>query len=79
VADFQAEYSAAANAPHIHVKLLARLGSSVDRRALARFEADAMVAAADNRMSAIVDAYNHAADQALSAVVADCIETLKAR
>jgi cholesterol transport system auxiliary component len=79
VADFQAEYSAAANPPNIHVKLLARVGSSSDRRVLASFEADAMVTATDNRMSAIVDAYNHAAGKALSAIVADCVETLKAR
>jgi cholesterol transport system auxiliary component len=80
VADFQAEYSAAAaNPPDIHVKLLARVGSTADRRVLARFEADATVAATDNRMSAIVDAYNHAADKALSVIVADCIDTLKAR
>jgi cholesterol transport system auxiliary component len=79
VADFQAEYPAAANPPDIHVRLLARLGSSTDRRVLARFEADAMVTATDNRMSAIVDAYNHAADRALSAIVADSVETLKAR
>jgi cholesterol transport system auxiliary component len=80
VADFQAEYgTTAANPPGIHVKLLARVGSSADRRVLARFEADATVAATDNRMSAIVDAYNHAADKALSVIVADCIDTLKAR
>jgi cholesterol transport system auxiliary component len=79
VADFQAEYSAAASPPNVHVKLLARVGSSADRRVLSRFEADATVTATDNRMSAIVDAYNHAAEQALSAIVADCIETLKAR
>jgi cholesterol transport system auxiliary component len=79
VADFQAEYSAAANPPNVHVKLLARVGGSADRRVLSRFEADATVAATDNRMSAIVDAYNHAADQALSAIVADCTDTLKAR
>jgi cholesterol transport system auxiliary component len=79
VADFQAEYAAAASPPNIHVKLLARLGSSADRRVLVRFEADAMVTATDNRMSAIVDAYNHAAEKALSAIVADSVETLKAR
>jgi cholesterol transport system auxiliary component len=80
VADFQAEYrTAAANPPDIHVKLLARVGSSADRRVLARFEADATVTATDNRMSAIVDAYNHASDKALSVIVADCVDTLKAR
>jgi ABC-type uncharacterized transport system auxiliary subunit len=80
VADFQAEYSAAAaNPPDIHVKLLARIGSSADRRVVARFESDATVASTDNRMSAIVDAYNHAADKALSIIIADCLDTLKTR
>ena len=79
IADFQAEYSAAADPPTIHVKLLARVGSSADRLVLSRFEADAIMAAADNRMGAIVDAWNHAADKALAAIVADCVETLKAR
>jgi ABC-type uncharacterized transport system auxiliary subunit len=79
VADFQAEYAAAAAAPSIHVHLLARIGSSTDRRVLARFEADAREPAAENRLSAIVDAYNRAGDKALASIVADCIETLKAR
>jgi cholesterol transport system auxiliary component len=66
VTDFQAEYSAAGGAPTVHVHLRARVGNSGDRRVLARFEPDVHEAAADNRMSAIVDAYNRAADQALS-------------
>jgi cholesterol transport system auxiliary component len=79
VADFQAEYSAAGSPPIVHVKLLARVGSSMDRRVLARFEADAREPAADNRMGAIVDAYNRAADKTLSSIVANCVDTLKAR
>jgi ABC-type uncharacterized transport system auxiliary subunit len=66
VADFQAEYSAAGGPPTVHVHLQARMGNSGDRHILARFEPDVREAAADNRMSAIVDAYNRAADQALS-------------
>jgi cholesterol transport system auxiliary component len=79
VADFQAEYSAAGSPPIVHVKLLARIGNSMDRRVLARFEADAREPAADNRMGAIVDAYNRAADKTLSSIVANCVDTLKAR
>jgi cholesterol transport system auxiliary component len=79
VADFQAEYAAAGAVPGVHVHLLARVGSSTDRRVLARFEADAREQATENRMSAIIDAYNRAGDKALSAIVANCIETLKAR
>jgi len=66
VSDFQAEYSAAGGPPTVHVHLRARVGNSGDRRVLARFEPDVHEAAADNRMGAIVDAYNRAADQALS-------------
>jgi cholesterol transport system auxiliary component len=66
VTDFQAEYSAAGGPPTVHVHLRARVGNSGDRRVLARFEPDVHEAAADNRMGAIVDAYNRAADQALS-------------
>jgi ABC-type uncharacterized transport system auxiliary subunit len=79
VADFQAEYAAAGTTPSVHVHLLARIGTSMDRRVLARFEADAREQAAENRLSAIVDAYNRAGDKALASIVADCVETLKAR
>ena len=53
----------------VHVHLLARIGSSGDRHVLGRFEADVQEAARDNRMSAIVDAYNRAAGQALAEIV----------
>jgi len=66
VADFQAEYSAAGGPPTVHVHLQARVGNSADRHVLARFEPDVHETATDNRMSAIVDAYNRAADQALA-------------
>jgi ABC-type uncharacterized transport system auxiliary subunit len=65
VTDFQAEYSAAGGPPTVHVHLQARIGNSADRHIVGRFEPDVREAAADNRMSAIVDAYNRAADEAL--------------
>jgi len=76
VADFQAEYSAAqgaegGGAPTVHVHLFARVGGSADRRVLGRFEADERQAAADNRLTAIVEAYNQAAGTALAKIVAD--------
>jgi cholesterol transport system auxiliary component len=74
---FQAEYSAAGGPPTVHVHFQARLGNSGDRHVLARFEPDVREAAADNRMSAIVDAYNRAADQALSDIAAGVAATLK--
>ena len=74
---FQAEYSPAGGPPTVHVHFQARLGNSGDRHVLARFEPDVREAAADNRMSAIVDAYNRAADQALSDIAAGVAATLK--
>jgi ABC-type uncharacterized transport system auxiliary subunit len=68
--DFQAEYTPAAAAPAVHVRLLARLGRSGDRHILGQFEADALQPAAQNRLTAIVDAYAQAADAALGEIVA---------
>jgi cholesterol transport system auxiliary component len=76
VADFQAEYASAAAAPTVHVHFLARLGSSGNRRILGQFEASARQPAAENRLSAIVDAYAHATDAAWGEIVAHAGETL---
>jgi cholesterol transport system auxiliary component len=76
VADFQAEYSTAGGAPTAHVHLRARLGSSGDRHVLGRFEPDVREAATDNRMSAIVDAYNRAADKALAEIAQSAAQAL---
>jgi cholesterol transport system auxiliary component len=79
VTDFQAEYAAAGGPPTVHVHLRARVGNSGDRHVLARFEPDVHEAAADNRMNAIVDAYNRAADQALSDIAEGVAAALKAK
>jgi ABC-type uncharacterized transport system auxiliary subunit len=81
VADFQAEYAASGSAggsgaPTIHVRLAARLGASGDRHVLGQFEADVRETAADNRLTAIVDAYDRAASAALGKIVADTGQTL---
>jgi cholesterol transport system auxiliary component len=76
VTDFQAEYTSAAAAPTVHVQILARVGNSGDRRVLGRFVANARQQAADNRLSAIVDAYARAADAALADIVAHADDTL---
>jgi ABC-type uncharacterized transport system auxiliary subunit len=86
VADFQAEYAGAAHAaggpadggtpPTVRVHFLARIGSSTERRIIARFEADARQPATANRLSAIVDAYDHAANQALMQIAASCAAAL---
>jgi cholesterol transport system auxiliary component len=81
VADFQAEYSGTKAAgdsgpPTIHVHLVARLGTSGDRRVIGQFETDVREPAADNRLTAIVQAYNRAASAALGRIVADTDQTL---
>ena len=63
----------------MHVRLQARIGSAGDRQVLARFEPDVHEAAADNRMSAIIDAYNRAADKALSEIAQGAAQTLAGR
>jgi cholesterol transport system auxiliary component len=75
VADFQAEYSAAA-APTIRVHMTARLGGANDRRVLANFDADALQPAADNRLTAIVNAYEKAVTSALAEIVAGTTRAL---
>jgi cholesterol transport system auxiliary component len=79
VTEFQAEYSAAAAPPSVHVHFLARVGTSADRHILGVFEANAADAASDNRMSAIIDAYNRAADQALAEIISGTMQTLSTR
>jgi cholesterol transport system auxiliary component len=79
VADFQAEYAAGGSAPTVHVHLLARVGNSGDRHVLGRFEPDIHEAAADNRMTAIVDAYNRAADKALDEIATGTAQTLSVK
>jgi ABC-type uncharacterized transport system auxiliary subunit len=76
VTDFQAEYASAAAAPTVRVHILARIGGSGDRRILGQFDASAAQAAADNRLTAIVEAFEHAADAALTEIVAHVDETL---
>jgi cholesterol transport system auxiliary component len=82
VANFQAEYGTTARAadggaPTVHVQLFGRIGSSADRRILGRFEADTRQPAAENRLDAIVEAYNQAANTALARIAADTAETLR--
>ena len=78
VVDFQAEYAAsgASSAPTAHVHLLVRLGNAGDRHVLGEFDADVRESATDNRLTAVVAAYNAAADQALAEIVGSVTETL---
>jgi ABC-type uncharacterized transport system auxiliary subunit len=58
------------------VHFTARLGTAGDRRILGSFQATAEQAAADNRLTAIVDAFERACDAALEQLVADTTRTL---
>ena len=78
VTDFEAEYQAGGGSPSVRVHLQARIGSSAERRIIARFEADAVKPAAANRMTAIVAAYNAAANEALMQLAAQSGEALSA-
>jgi cholesterol transport system auxiliary component len=65
VRDFQAEYAAAA-APVVKVALVCTLGRRSDRAVLATFRLEGSAAAADNRVHAIVAAFDAALDAALA-------------
>ena len=81
VVDFQAEYpdmgSAGGAAPTVHVHLVGRIGGGGDRHLLGEVDAETRQRAANNRVTAIVDAYNQATDQALAKVVTETTETLR--
>jgi ABC-type uncharacterized transport system auxiliary subunit len=76
VADFQAEYASAGAPPTINVRLLARVASAGDRNILGSFTAAARQTATDNRLTAIVDAYERAINTALAEIVGRTSRTL---
>ena len=76
VADFQAEYASAGAPPAINVRLLARVASAGERNILGSFTAVARQNATDNRLSAIVDAYERAVNTALAEIVGGTTLTL---
>jgi len=76
VADFQAEYASAGDPPTINVRLMARVASAGDRNILGSFTAAARQTATDNRLTAIVDAYERAVNSALAEIVGRTSRTL---
>jgi cholesterol transport system auxiliary component len=76
IADFQAEYTAAGAAPTINVRLIARVGSAGDRNILGSFTAAARRTATDDRLTAIVDAYELAVNSALTEIVGSTSRSL---
>jgi ABC-type uncharacterized transport system auxiliary subunit len=79
VADFQAEYASAGAPPTINVRLLARVASAGDRNILGSFTAAARQTATDNRLTAIVDAYERAVNSALAEIVGGTSRALEHR
>jgi ABC-type uncharacterized transport system auxiliary subunit len=79
VADFQAEYASAGAPPTINVRLLARVASAGDRNILGSFTAAARQTAADNRLTAIVEAYERAVNSALAEIVGSTSRVLEHR
>jgi cholesterol transport system auxiliary component len=76
IADFQAEYASAGAPPTINVRLLARVGSAGARHILGSFNAGARQTATDDRLTAIVDAYERAVNAALAEIVEGTSRTL---
>lgn len=72
VRDFQAEYGAG-GAPQVHVALDCLLVATSPRRVLGSCNAEVREPAADNRMSAIVAAFERAAQQAMQQVRARAV------
>jgi ABC-type uncharacterized transport system auxiliary subunit len=70
IVDFQAEYAGSTPyaGPTVHVHLHARVGNGIDRRVLGEFDADVRQAAAENRLAAVVAAYEAAAQRALDEI-----------
>ena len=76
IADFQAEYASAGAPPTINVRLLARVASAGNRNVLGSFTVGARQTATDNRLTAIVDAYERALNAALVEIVGGTSRTL---
>jgi ABC-type uncharacterized transport system auxiliary subunit len=73
VEDFQAEYRTVGAPPTIKVRLAARLGNARDHSLLGRYDAVVEQPAAADRLGAIVEAFETAANAALEQVVASTI------
>jgi cholesterol transport system auxiliary component len=63
VRDFQAEYAAQNAAPSVHVMIIGRLIRVVDRELVGTVSAEARSQASDNRLSAVVAAFESAAHE----------------
>jgi cholesterol transport system auxiliary component len=79
---FEADYMAQAGAPVVHVSLDCALVQRVDRALVASFSAESSASATENRLGAVVDAFERAVNQALATAAersATAVRTSKVR
>lgn len=76
IADFQTEY-AGSDAPVVHVTLVANLISIKQRKSLPAIRATASVNAKDNRLGAVVDAFQSALQQTTTHIGEQLVTALK--
>jgi ABC-type uncharacterized transport system auxiliary subunit len=75
---FEADYTSGAQAPQVHVVLDAVLGRRDATDAMASFEVAGEQAAADNRMAAVVSAFEQATNSALDALARQTLAAVRA-
>jgi cholesterol transport system auxiliary component len=76
--DFQAEYASQDVAPTVRVTIVANVLRVADRRLLAVIPANATAVAAENRMTAVVAAFETAAQQVAVELGREAAATLRA-
>jgi cholesterol transport system auxiliary component len=74
---FEADYSASTSAPEVHVVLDCTVGRRIGREVVGSFLAEGSVTAAENRLSAVVAAFETAANQALAQIADRTAQAVK--
>ncbi len=73
---FDAEYTSGTAAPRVRVAVECTVGRASNRSVLAAFDAEATVDASGNRMGAVVEAFEQAAQTVMSAVAARTLQVV---
>jgi cholesterol transport system auxiliary component len=74
---FEADYTGRTDAPVVQVSLDCALARRTDRELVAAFSAESSANAAENRLGAVVDAFERAANQALATAAARSADALR--
>lgn len=74
---FEADYTETSGAPTVHVRLDCAVGRRVDRELIASFTAEETVQASENRVGAVVEAFEKAAEKALATVAESVTESVR--